>query len=596
MWQGMRRRALTVIVVLGGMAAVVPAASASINPTLSVTSSTPAAAGTTGSLGLDINFSPSSGDAPQTAVLNLPPGVLADAALNNGACIATAISDFSNDAPCQIGSGDVTAIASGVVPVTTPVNFYLAPPPATGDLAGLVVATGAGDQIGAVDGISIRPSGDADGVGVTINLTLPQNIGGLNVAVSQISSTFTGIRFPTTCPSTAANVTLSADAMSAPATYQSASAPLPVSGCAALPYNPQYSLTAVRDAKDKVVKLVTSFTQGATESPSSSISLAFPMNSLSPSIAALHNLCSAGPSSGTCTPVASVTASSPDYPTALTGQGYLTGSLSGLSLTLVFPSPFPLTLVGSVNLKTNVTTFTGLPDIPLTSLAVSLNGGPAGLFDTNCAVPSNTSTATTTDQNGDKTATPAAKFTISGCPTPSGTGTSGGSGGSGGSGSGSSGGGSSGGATGTARVTISDVRGLRTGHPSVRFSLSASHRSKLKSVSMTLPRGLSFLTHKVHGKLRVKGLTLKGGAVKSERLRHGVLTITLKRAARHVTVSVSSAGLKESKALRRKSTATKTRHKKSTAKKKKTTAKATSPRTATAIRSTVDLTALRAGR
>jgi hypothetical protein len=555
MRQGMRRRALAGIVVLVGMAAVVPAASASIDPTLSVTSGTPATAGSTGSLGLDINFSPSSGDAPQTAILNLPPGVLADAALDNGACIATAISDFSNDAPCQIGSGDVTAIASGVVPVTTPVDFYLVPPPAAGDLAGLVVATGAGDQVGAVDGIVIRPSGNADGVGVTINLTLPQTIGGLNVAVSQIASTFTGIRYPTTCPTTAANVTLSADSVSAPSTYQSASAPLPVSGCSALTYNPQYSLTAVRDANDKVVKLVTTITQTATESPSSAISLAFPYSSLSPSITSLRNLCTAGPASGTCTSVASVTAASPDYPTALTGQGYLTGTLTGLSLTLVFPAPFPLTLVGSVNLKTNVTSFTGLPDIPLTSLAVSLDGGSDGLFDTNCQLPSNTSTATLTDQNGDKTAMQPAKFTISGCPSSPSTGNSGSSGARRGTSS-------SGGATATAHVTATDFHGLKRGHPTLRFSLSASRKSTLKAVILTLPRGLSFVTHKVRKRLEVKGLSLKGAAVKSERLRRGVLTITLTKAVRHVTVTVSAAGLKESRALRHRVNTTKTAGKK----------------------------------
>jgi hypothetical protein len=582
MWQGMLQRALAGVVVLAGMAAVVPAASASIDPSLSVTSTTPATAGAIGSLGLDINFSPSSGDAPQTAILNLPPGVLADAALDDGACIATAISDFSNDDPCQIGSGDVTAIAGAIVPVTTPVNFFLVPPPAPGDLAGLVVATGAGDQIGAVDGISIRPSGNADGVGVTIDLSLPQTIGGLNVAVSQIASTFTGIRFPTTCPSTAAHVTLSADSMSAPSTYQSASAPLAVSGCSALAYNPQYSLTAVRDANDKIVKLVTTITQTATESPSSAISLAFPYSSLSPSIASLRNLCTAGPASGTCTPVASVTAASPDYPTALTGAGYLTGSLSGLSLTLVFPPPFPLTLVGSVNLKTNVTSFTGLPDIPLTSLAVSLDGGPGGLFDTNCQVPSNTSTATLNDQSGDKTSMQTAKFMISGCPSSSSTGSSGGSGGSGGSSS-------STGATATAHVTTTDVHGLKRGRPTLRVGLSASRGSKLKSVSLTLPRGLSFVTHKVHKRLEVRGLSLKGGAVRSERLRHGVLTITLKRAVRHVTVTISSSGLKESKALRHRAIATTNKPQKAPRRKTAHTSRHQH------ARSTADTTADRAG-
>jgi hypothetical protein len=375
MWQGLRRRALAGIVVVAGTAALAPAAKASVSPTVSVTTSTPVAAGSTGSLGLDIRLNPSSGDAPDAVTVNLPAGVLANVSIDNGACITTAITDFSNDAACQLGSGTVTALASGVVPVPTPVVFYLTPPPAAGDLAGLAVATGAGDQIGSTDGINIRPSGSADGVGVTLDLTLPNSLDGAPVSVSEIDSTFTGVRFPATCPSTAADITLTASTYSSPSSSAPASAPLPVTGCSSLAYNPQYSLTAVKDSSDKVVKLTTTITQAPTESPDSSVSLAFPVNSLAASINALHNLCSAGVTSGTCTTVGSVTADSPDYPTALTGQAYLTGSLSGLSLTLVFPAPFPLTLVGSVNLKTNTTTFTGLPDIPLTSLAVSLNGG-----------------------------------------------------------------------------------------------------------------------------------------------------------------------------------------------------------------------------
>src|SRR6201999_451519 len=98
-------------------------------------------------------------------------------------------------------------------------------------------------------------------------------------------------------------------------------------------------------------------------------------------------------------------ATSPLYPATLTGKAYLTGSSSGLSLTLVFPSPFPLTLTGAVDLLKNSATFSGLPDIPLTNLAVSLDGGADGLFLSTCATPSGTATATLTDQNGDRTAT-----------------------------------------------------------------------------------------------------------------------------------------------------------------------------------------------
>jgi hypothetical protein len=94
----------------------------------------------------------------------------------------------------------------------------------------------------------------------------------------------------------------------------------------------------------------------------------------------------------------------------------LTGSSSGLALTLAFPAPFPLTLTGAVNLLTNSTTFTGLPDIPLTNLRVSLSGGGQGLFLSTCRTPSGTATATLTDQNADRSLTVPSAFTVLGCP------------------------------------------------------------------------------------------------------------------------------------------------------------------------------------
>jgi len=155
MWQGMRGRALTGIVVLAGLVGFVPAASASVTASMSVTSSTPVAAGTTGTLGLDLKFSPSSGDAPDQVTLNLPPGVLANASIDNGQCLKAA----TITSACQIGSGTVTADALGT-PLPTPVDFYLVPPPAAGDLAGLEVTTTQGDQVGVTNAIVIRPSGD----------------------------------------------------------------------------------------------------------------------------------------------------------------------------------------------------------------------------------------------------------------------------------------------------------------------------------------------------------------------------------------------------------------------------------------------------
>lgn len=536
MWQGVRGRALAGIAALVGSLGFASAASASVGAGMSVTSSTPLTAGSNGTLGLDLRFTPSSSggvynDSPHEVTLNLPPGVLANASIDNGNCLKTF--DIT-DSRCQIGSGTVTAYAFGAIPIPTPVNFFLVPPPAPGDVAGLAVATGQGDQVGTTNAIVIRPSGSPAGVGVTLELTLPNSIAGQPVDITDISSSFSGIRFPATCPATPANVTLSATSYNAPSTPVSASTPLPVTGCASLAFNPQYTFKAVKDAHDRAISISTTITQTAAESPAGTVSLAFPRSSMSAALGGLHNLCQSV-ASGTCTPVGSVMATSPDYPATLTGKAYLTGNLHGLSLTIVFPPPFPLTLVGAVDLTTNTTVFSGLPDIPLTNLTVALNGGSAGLFDTSCAVPTNTATSRLTDQNGDKTATPSSRFTIQGCATAAGSG----------SGSGSSK------ASGAPRVTASRIARLARRRPSLRFTLHAARRTRMRRVTVELPKGLSFRTHTVRRIRRIRGLTIKGAKLRTARIDRGHLVLTFRRPVRWVTVIVSAKGLYESPALHR---------------------------------------------
>jgi hypothetical protein len=267
------------------------------------------------------------------------------------------------------------------------------------------------------------------------------------------------------------------------------------------------------------------------------VALALPYAQLLPNIAGLQRLCQ-NLSSGTCTPVGSVTASSPPYPHALTGQAYLTRTSIGLTLTLVFPAPFPLTLVGSVNLVTNVTAFTGLPDIPLTSLQVTLDGGPQGLFLSLCHDPTGTASAALTSQNGDKTATVPAGFTVAGCPS-----AVGGS-------SPSPGGGST---VGGAALTSPSAADLTTGHPSLTFGLRvAKHAAKLRALAIELPRGLSFISHRSGHGLIVKGVRLKGATIKSLAESHGHLSVTFKRAVSSLSITLTSAALRESAALRAK--------------------------------------------
>jgi hypothetical protein len=521
--------------ILVAMLVFASAASASVTPTVTPSSTAPLPAGATGNLGLDLKFSPTLGDSPKDLTLNLPPGLLSNAAIDQGGCLKTV--DIQTTT-CQIGSGTVDALVVGI-PVPTNVGFFLVPPPAPGDLAGLAVASN-GDQIGTTAAITIRPSGNPAGVGATINFVLPNTLDGFPLQIEEINSTFDGLRFPTSCPSTPAQLTVAVDSYG-DSTVKTAAAPVPVTGCSGLAFSPKYSIGVARDANDRNVKVATQITQSATESPSSSVTLGFPSDVFSASLKGLTNLCTTGPASGKCTPVGSVQAASPLYPTPLTGQAYLTGSvtnLKGLTLTLVFPSPFPLTLVGAVHLQNLTTTFSGLPDIPLTNLSVTLNGGPAALFSTLCTQTSGVSTATLTDQNGDKTATVKAPFTETGCP---------GGGNNGGGGGGTHGGS---GKAGRPAIHAASFGGLGARKPTLRFAATAgAHRPAISALTVRLPKGLKAVVRRAHGRHTVRHVSVKGAKLRSATVSHGALVIKLRRAARHLVVTLKRGSLSESRAL-----------------------------------------------
>jgi hypothetical protein len=500
--------------VAAAMAVLAPAAGASITPTVSLDQSAGTTAAALANLGVDLKFAPTGTDSPDHLTLNLPPGLLANASIDGGACLRT--TDLT-DSACQVGSGVVTAYAYGYIPISTPVTFDLVPPPSPGDLAGLAVNS-SGTQIGSTADVRIRPSGDPNGVGATITFVLPNSLYGTPISIHEIASTFDGLRYPTTCPATPQRLSIAVNSYGASAVH-SASAPLSVTRCSALTFSPAFRVTGTLDHGDKQVAVTTDITQAATEAPSRSVALSLPVSVLTQNIAAVRLLC-ASVASGTCIPVGSVTAGSPLYPKPLTGQAYLTGSFAGLTLTLIFPSPFPLTLTGTVDLPTNTTSFSGLPDIPLTSLAVTLNGGKYGLFQGSCATPSGPATAALTDQNGDKTARVPARLTLTGC------------------------------APGTRRPSVatrlSAVRfsGLRTGHPSLRFRISGS---RLSGVTVDLPRGLRLAgNHAVR-----RGVRVSAAGVRSVSISHGHAVVAFRRAVTATTVTIKPTALRESAGLRR---------------------------------------------
>ena len=73
---------------------------------MSLNQSAGTSAGANHDLGLNLSFADTGTDSPKNLTLNLPPGLLANAATNGGSCLRT--TDLTSTA-CQIGSGTVTA-------------------------------------------------------------------------------------------------------------------------------------------------------------------------------------------------------------------------------------------------------------------------------------------------------------------------------------------------------------------------------------------------------------------------------------------------------------------------------------------------------
>jgi hypothetical protein len=518
------------------MAAMAPAAGASLGTVGLTLSPSSATAASTGNLGTDITFSPSSGDSAKDLTLELPPGLLANAAIDGGACLKSA----TPVAACQVGSGTVTAnLFGGPIPTALPATFDLVAPTNPSQLAGLAVLVtppaGQPTQLGPPAAVTIRPGTDPAGVGLNIAFTnIPDTFDGFPLQLHEINGTFDGLRFPSSCPSTPVNMAVTADSYG-DATPAAAHAPLTVTGCGSVPYSPAFAVSLTKDTADDGVSVTTDVTQTANQATSRSVSLAFPTNALVPNVNVIGALC-ANPASGTCKSVGSAAAVTPLYPTPLFGSAYLTGSFAAPTLTIVFGPPFSQTLTGEVSLASNSTTFNGIPDFPLTDLKVSLNGGSNAVFNATCRPPSGSATATLTSQNGDQTKQATAPFTISPC-------TAVGASGQSGSGPGAKGK--------PPRIDGTSAAGLTTGKPSLVFqAVAGKGAGKLSVLTVELPRGLRFVRHRVHDKLTLRGVSLAGAKLKSAVLSHGHLVITLRNGVANVIVSLSSKALSESGSLK----------------------------------------------
>ncbi|MBV9002893.1 MAG: hypothetical protein JO304_27810, partial [Solirubrobacterales bacterium] len=250
-----------------------------------------------------------------------------------------------------------------------------------------------------------------------------------------------------------------------------------------------------------------------------------------------------------CT-IGTATATSPLVPGTLNGIVTISGSALAPTLAISFPAPVNLTLTGAVSLSSNSVTFSDVPDVPLTGLSLDVTGANGQrVFRTDCKAASVTGNFTA---QGGQTHASTAPISYTGCPSSSGSGTGTGTG----TGSGS-------GASQKPKVSGS-ITGLANGHPRLTIHLTDASPAKIASVAIGLPAGLRFsrsaiVSHKLcttKGKKTscktttiVKGLRISGGTAKSVVLKSGRLVITLKKAARRLTITAAGPLLVESKSL-----------------------------------------------
>jgi len=506
------RRALLAFIAAVALPVAAPAM-ASAAPTLTVTPTTLQAGGDPNVTSDATFFASPATDSPESVTLALPPGLLTSASANASCLTATP------SGSCVIGSGTATVTVAGVGTPVTAITLTLTTPPAASDIAGIAVAFPV-----PYAGLDFTAAVSATSTGsLVMQGTIPDELAATpTLALSELALTLNGTlnsqpftRLPTSCG--AATTTLSFTSYNGGATPQTAAGAFTPTGCSSLAFTPTLVASATKDSGDDNVLVKTDVTQPAGQAADKTLALTVPA-ALAPNVTNAVALLNSGKSVGTAT------ANSPLIPATLSGNVTLTGTALAPVLTVTFPAPFPIVLQGTVSLTNSSVTFSDIPDVPLTSLAVTLNGGASGLYQTACNPSSGTLSGAFTGQNG-VSASSNSMVAVSGCPTtttPPPT-------------------------VGKPTTSGTSLGGLVKNKPKFAFSAIEGKNAKpIKTIAISLPSGISFSSNKKNLK---KGIIVKGAGKFTYKVSHGVLTITLSSTATKATVTLESPAISVSSKL-----------------------------------------------
>jgi hypothetical protein len=328
----------------------------------------------------------------RTLKASLPPG-LVGRLTGMKLCTVAAAAAGTCSADGKIGSVSA-AVGAGGSPLSLPGSIYLAQPIQKGDPASLSVVVPA--RVGPFDfgnvvtraRVVLRP-GDA-GLDVVLVDDLPRIVGGVPIRVRSVSATVDRPNF-TLNPTSCAELRFSAAFTSFENGQQGAAASYRATGCDSLPFAPKLRFTVQGETRaDGHPTLKATVTQGPGQANIAHSRVVLP-DAIRPELLALQRpgtLCpEALLATRACPPTSQVgtaRAVTPLLPEPLTGPVYVVQQIA---------NPLPKLAVhldGLVSLRLDaqnaiqhvqiVNTFDGVPDVPLTSFELKINGGRNGIL------------------------------------------------------------------------------------------------------------------------------------------------------------------------------------------------------------------------
>jgi hypothetical protein len=384
--------------------------------TQSSPSQDPATAGSYSPFGLD--FARSDGQQYLSSVqTTLPPGLLG-AIPSVPLCAEPQAAAGTCSTASEIGTVTVAA-GAGAEPYTFTGRVYLTGPydGAPYGMSIVVPAVAGPYDFGNVVTRAKIAVGEYSGR-VTVTATLPRIEDGVPLRLTNIDLTVNRPNFlfnPTNCGALVTESALAGfttlDAEGSPITAaQALSTPFQVGECAKLPFKPALSAySGAKTSKASGASLEVKVTQAAHQANIRQLLLTLPKQ-LPARSSTLKKACLAetfetGPAPGECTEAArvgTVTVSTPVLPGTLSGPAYLVshGGAAFPDLDLIVRGDgIQVVLVGHTNISSaGITTskFETLPDVPISSVTVSLPTGPQSILAANGNLCTSTLTAPTT--------------------------------------------------------------------------------------------------------------------------------------------------------------------------------------------------------